>query len=372
MRRIAIATAAALVAIGALPSAFAQSNTFTVDCDRGKKIATALALGDFRKPLVINVKGACREFVTVTRANVTLRGDPAAEIVAPDNEHDLLTVTADGATIENLTLTGGLTGLAAEHTPAFVARNCVIQDSSSTGVRVRAGDARLNACTVQRSGGIGVSVTRGGSVVLSGGSQVLDSARAGISATRNSIVNLVGSTVMRSGAQGILLGEGSQGSITNGSTISENAGNGIDVAMSQANVTGGNTIRDNGGWGIGGHGSPITIDDNTIAGNTGDGVMGYIGSTLVLHGNVIRSNQMSGVACVGNCLVQIGGASIDNNVSSGITLAWGAKLILEQPVTDVDGNQAGFALWCGDSESSVNDASLLNTSQVVECTDFNN
>lgn len=372
MRSMAFAAAVIMTAIGALPSASAQSNTFTVDCNRGQKIATALEQGDLRKPLVINLRGTCNEFVSITRANVTLRGDPAAEIVAPDNEHDLLTVSADGANVENLTLTGGLTGLAAEHTPAFIARNCIIQDTSSNGVRVRAGDARLNGCTVQRAGGIGVSVLRGGSVVLSGGSQVLDSARAGVSATRNSIVNLIGSKVMRSGAQGIFLGEGSQGSIINGNEIAENAGNGVDVAMSQANVTWGNIIRDNGGWGIGGHGSPITVDDNTITGNGGDGVMGYIGSTLVLHGNLISNNQMSGVGCVGNCLVQIGGATIENNASTGITLVWGAKLILEEPVTIVEGNQSGFALWCGDSESSVNDTGLLTTSQNIECTDFNN
>ena len=78
MRRIAIATAAVLAAIWALPSASAQSNTFTVDCNRGQKIATALAQGDFRKPLMTNVRGTCREFVSITRDNVTLRGDPAA------------------------------------------------------------------------------------------------------------------------------------------------------------------------------------------------------------------------------------------------------------------------------------------------------
>ena len=70
MRRIAIAAAVALTAIGALPTASAQTNTFTVDCNRGQNIARALELGDFRKPLVVNVRGTCTEFVTITRANV--------------------------------------------------------------------------------------------------------------------------------------------------------------------------------------------------------------------------------------------------------------------------------------------------------------
>jgi hypothetical protein len=82
MRNIAIVTAVALTAIWTLPSASAQANTFTVDCNRGQKLANALRQGDFRKPLVINVRGTCREFVTIARDNVTLRGDPAAELVA--------------------------------------------------------------------------------------------------------------------------------------------------------------------------------------------------------------------------------------------------------------------------------------------------
>ena len=72
--------------------------------------------------MVINVRGTCREFVNITRANVTLRGDPAAEIVAPDNAHDLVTISADKVTLENLTLTGGLTGLSQDHEPSFVAK----------------------------------------------------------------------------------------------------------------------------------------------------------------------------------------------------------------------------------------------------------
>lgn len=371
MRRTVLATVAVLTAIGMLPTASAQSNTFTVDCNRGQKIATALELGDFRKPLVINVRGTCGEFLNITRANVTLRGDPAAEIVARDNDHDLVTVSADKVTLENLTLTGGLTGLTVNHEPTFVAQKVTVQDTSGVGVRVRVGDARLISCTVQRSGSYGIDVVRGGSVVLSGGSQVTDNVGAGINAARHGLVNVNNSTVMGNGAQGIVLAHGSQGFITNESTIAENAGNGIDVQMSQANIAGNNTIRDNGGHGIVGFGSPIGIDDNTITGNQGDGVLGYIGTTLVLHGNEISGNGASGVTSMGNSLVQIGRAIIENNGNNGITLAWGAKLILEEPATTVSGNR-DFALWCADSESSFMAMVPLNTTDTIQCTDFDN
>jgi hypothetical protein len=371
MRRTAVAAAVALTAIGVLPNASAQSNTFTVDCNRGQRIATALELGDFRKPVVINVRGTCREFVTITRANVTLRGDPTAEIVAPDNGRDLLTVSADRVTLENLTLTGGLAGLSQDHAPTFIARSCVIQDTSGVGVRVRVGDARLINCTVQRSGGDGVAVIRGGSVVLSGGSQVLDSAGAGISATQNSVVSLNNATVMRSGGSGIVLNGASHGSVGNGSTIAENAEAGMVVDLSQANVAGGSTIRDNGVYGVGGSGSQISIADSTITGNGHDGVLGYIGTTLFLRGNVITNNKARGVSCHGNCVAQIVGATIEDNAEPGIILAWGSKLILEGPATTLNRN-GQFALFCHDKESSVLNPGFLNTTDPVECTDFDN
>ena len=370
MRRMILTTAAALTAIGALPSASAQSNTFTVDCNRGQKIATALEQGDFRKPLVINLRGTCREFVTITRARVTLRGDPVAEILAPDNDNDLLTVSADRATLENLTLTGGRTGLHLDHQPSFYANNVVIQDASDLGVRVRVGDARLNNCTVQRSGNIGVFVVRGGTAIL-GNCQILDSGQAGVSVTQNSFVNINRSTIKRSGAQGVVLTQNSGGSIASGTTIAENEGNGVDVNESQLLVGSGNYITDNGGFGIGGHSSTIGIDNNTITGNAREGVMGYIGTTLVLHGNVISNNGASGVTSMGNSLVQIGGATIENNGNNGITLAWGAKLILEEPATAVNGN-TNYALWCADKESSFVAMAPLDTAGPILCTDFDN
>jgi len=374
MRRIALATLTALTAVGMLSNASAQSNTFTVDCNRGQKIGAALDQGDFRKPVVINVRGTCREFVTITRANVTLRGNPTAEIVAPDNQHDLLTVSADLVTLQDLTLTGGLTGLSQNHAPSFYADKVVIQDASEIGVRVRVGDARLNNCTVQRSGNIGVYVVRGGTAIL-GNCQVLDSGQSGVSVTQNSFVNINRSTIMRSGAHGVVLTQSSGGSIGSGTTIAENEGNGVDVSQSQLLVSGGvddmaNTITDNGGFGIVGHSSSIGIDMNTITKNGNDGVLGYIGTTLVLHGNTISENNGSGVTSMGNSLVQIGGATIENNVNDGITLVWGAKLILEEPATRVSGSY--HALWCADNESSYMAMAPLDTTDLINCTDFDN
>lgn len=399
MRRIALASAVVLTAIGALPTATAQSNTFTVDCNRGQKIATALELGDFRKPLVINVRGTCREFVTITRANVTLRGDPAAEIVAPSQDRDLLTIAADRVALENLTLTGGLTGLAQEHAPTFIATNVVIQETSGVGVRVRVGDARLIRCTVQRSGGIGVSVVRGGSVTLSDGSQVLDSAGAGISATLQSVMSLANSKVMRSSADGIVLGEGSRGNIS-GSEIKDNRAVGLNVGTSasasvrnttisgngtgdgpqgdgimlwggaQAHIVGANVITDNRDEGIDVAGAASAyINGARVAGNGGDGIMGYLGANLVLGGLEIEGNAAAGVSCHANCTAQMEDMSIHGNAAAGINLAFDSTLMLFGTEIDVTGN-VPWDLYCHDAESSVNDMGLVSGTISEKCTGF--
>ena len=395
MQRMILATAVALTALGSLTTASAQSNTFSVDCNRGQKIAVALEQGDFRKPLVISLRGTCREFVNITRANVTLRGDPTAEIVAPNSNSDLLIVSSDRVALENLTLTGGLAGIAQEHAPTFVARNVVVQDTSGIGVRVRAGDARLIGCTVQRAGGIGVSAVRGGSVVLSGSSEVLDSAGAGVSAAGSSLVNLVGSKVMRSGAQGVLLTENSQGTITSAvtnsgtipSTISDNTLNGVEAATnSQATVNGstisgngsrgillsqgsqgqivGSMVSHNGGAGImvesGGH---ATIVDNTITANGTDpsapwrmGVMVASADAEFIE-NTISNNPGDGVWAE-RARIDWSGGTVTGNGGSGFNGLFAANLSIQANPTTISGNHGHGILL------SQNSVAVLGTVQV--------
>jgi hypothetical protein len=399
MRRIILSASVLLTALGVLPSASAQSNTFNVDCNRGQKIAAALELGDFRKPVLIKVRGTCSEFINITRANVTLRGDPAAEILAPDNDHDLLTISADTATLENLTLTGGLTGLTQNHQPSFVASKVVIQDSRGVGVRVRVGDARLMDCTVQRSGGIGVSVVRGGSVILSNDSEVLDSAGAGISATQQGVMSLTDSKVLRSGAEGVVLAEGSRGNISR-SEISDNRAVGLNVGTSasatiisttisgngagdgpqgdgvmlwgsaQAHFMGTNVIIDNRDEGIDVAGAASAyINGARVAGNGGDGIMGYLGANLVLGDLVIEDNGAEGVSCHANCTAQMERMSIHGNARAGINLSFDSILMLGEPPIDATGN-GNWGLYCHDAESSVNDAALVIGGASPTCTGF--
>ena len=399
MRSRALAVAVVLLmAIGALPSASAQSNTFTIDCSRGQKIGAALQLGDWRRLLVLNVRGTCREFVNITRADVTLRGDPSAEIVAPSQDRDLLTVSGDRVTLENLTLTGGAGGLAIDHSPTFVARSVIVQDAANVGVRVRVGDARLTSCTVQRSGGVGISVVRGGSVVLSGGSLVIDSANGGITATRGALVQLNGSTVARSGTEGILLAEGSQGTIS-GSTITANGAVGLHVGKNssanvfrttisgngtgsgaqgdgvmlyggaQAVIEGESVVSDNRDDGIDVAGAASLYSyDSRISGNGDNGILGYMGANLVLGGLVVEGNAAAGVLCSADCSAQMANMSIHGNGSHGVDLVHDSTLMLVEAPIDVL-NNGGWGLYCRDAESSVNyTGAVIGT--ISGCTGF--
>lgn len=399
MRRIICATTMTLIAVGLLPTASAQSITMTVDCNRGEKIATALQRGDFRQPLVINVRGTCREFLNITRANVTLRGTPEAEIMAPDNAHDLVTVSADKVTLENLTLTGGLTGLTQNHEPSFVAQKVVVRDASDIGVRVRVGDARLIDCTVQGAGRLGIAVSRGGSVTLSNGSEVLDSGGVGISATLHGVMSLVNSKVLRSGEEGIVLSEGSRGNIS-GSEIKDNRAVGLNVGTSasasvvnttisgngtgdgpqgdgimlwggaQAHVVGANVITDNRDEGIDVAGAASAyVNGARISGNGGDGIMGYLGANLVLGDLEIEGNGAAGVSCHANCTAQMEDMEIHGNSAAGINLAFDSTLMLFGTEIDVTGN-VPWDLYCHDAESSVNDLSTVAGTVSPTCTGF--
>lgn len=376
MRRVILATAVALTAIGVLPNASAQPNTFTVDCNRGQRIATALDQGDFRKPVVINLRGTCREFVTITRDNVTLRGDPGAELLAPAQNADLVTIDAQGATLDSLTLTGGRYGVRNNQSFSLIISHCVIQGTSSDGLRGFVGDARLMSTTVRNAGGAGVYLSRGASAGISEDSHIVGNAGPGILADRNSTIVVSDSEISENGSNGVQLQNGSYGSVSGSSverngTDVEKAGAGIAVSQAHAGMLSNNTVRYNREDGVLlTAGGIATIDDNTIVGNGVHGVNAYLGSLAVLHGNVISGNRYSGVVGYAHSTVQIGGATIlDNRGGAGISMMYGSKLMLESPATKSLGNVG--ALWCGDAESSVNDLGLLDAGgDTVQCTGY--
>jgi len=392
MKRMLLRSIGALLAAGALNGALAQTGgvltqpiTLTVDCSHGQTVSAALGrlwTIPLPIPVVISIHGSCNEFVTISRDNVTLHGDPSAAITAPNSGSDLVSVFANGVTLENLTLTGGNYGVRNNHSFGLTINNSVIQGSQSDGVRVIAGETRvIGGSTIQNAGGNGIFAIRGGAVGLAPNTHVLANAGAGIYAVQNAAVTVTGSTISDNGSHGVFLDAASQASIS-GSTIANNGrdpnqdGNGIHVYQSQATITSGNNILNNRQDGIAVIGGAVaTIDNNNVQGNGRHGVDGYLAPAIVMHGNTISGNGFAnhdgmGIYCVINCTLQISGATITGNAVTGINMAIGSSLVFQfqEPKTNGTGN-GGADLWCGDPSTHVaNLGSFIGTGPT--CTPF--
>lgn len=372
MRKLGI-IAATILAAGVFGPASAQTITTTVDCARGQKIATALLQGDWRRPLVVNIRGTCNEFVKIDRANVTLRGDPSATIVAPSADGDVVTIDEDGITLENLTLTGGNYGIRQEHAVRVMITNCVIQDTAGNGFHAWVGDTRIVNSTIQRAGGHGVNLARGATAGITG-STIISNKNSGIYAAGNAYVNVAGSNVSGNGTDGVSLQNGSVGTFSR-TIISVNgvdrsrSGVGLTVASSQANVGPGNDIANNPQFGVFVYnGSVVTVSGSKIYNNGWDGVIGYLGTSMVLYGNEITGNG-AGVGCRVNCTLELNGDTINFNSGVGVHLEQGSKLMLNGAINAP--SNFGGGLVCSDKESSVGGDGTFD-GPVSNCTDFNN
>jgi hypothetical protein len=374
MRRMLFGATLTLISAALLPPATAApATTVAVDCNRGQTIANAFLQGDPRKALIVNIRGSCKESVVIDRDNVTLRGDPSATIYWPDGSADLVIVNANGLTLQNLTLTGGNFGVRQEHAVRVMITGCTIQDTAGNGIHEWVGDARVVNSTIQRAGGNGVNVMRGGTVAISG-SQILDSKNSGIYVTGNAFVSVGSSTISGSAADGVSLQNGSVGTFSN-TVISESgrdptkSGMGLKIIGSRVDVGPGNSIINNPQNGVGVYGGgTAAISNNTISGNIWGGVFGYLGTTLNLYGNVITGNG-AGVGCGAHCAMDLNHDEIQNNWAYGVRIEQGSALIINGPVNGT-GN-GGWGLVCADKESSVGGPGTFNGT-VSNCTDFNN
>jgi len=345
LKLLTLVSALALLPLSgaAAPEAF----TISVDCSKNQTITSAIEKGNYSKPLLIRIKGTCRESVSITRDHVTLEGEPGigATIEAPDTSSDVVDISGNDVTLDNLTLVGGNNGIRNRQARVTV-ENCVIQDSAGDGVRSMVGDnLTLAGSTIQRAAGNGVSIGRHGAGVISN-SQILESMGSGIYAVRNASISARGNTIRGNHANGIFLDGASYGDFS-ANEVGENQQHGMLIQG----------------------GSTAYINDSTISNNQWDGVHVYLGSTLNLSGNQVTENQASGVVGNAHSTVQIVTSQINGNTGDGIVMMLGSKLILEGDKTRVHDNE-NFALWCGDEESSVNNLELLDWTGEVHCTGF--
>jgi hypothetical protein len=359
------------MATAVLGSASAQTITYTVDCSKGQTIASAIERGDARKPLVVLIRGTCNEHVSISRDDVTLRGEPGtgATVNGPSATTDTIVILKDTVNIEDLTVTGGFNGIRLQGPSYAGVKNVYVRNTANNGIVVRAGDIAIENSTVEYAGGSGLALQRGASARIFNNSQFRNSHSAGINASNNSTVSVNGGTISAN-VTGVLLFAGSHGSFS-GVTISENTETGIKVAYSQAIIGGNNVISSNANWGIWVlNGSSAAINGNRIEDNGLDGVSGDIGSTLTMIGNQIRRNGTFGISCRTNCTMANQGDTIENNGAGGILLGEASILIFSANPTHWSGD--GWGLRCIDKESSVAGLELFDGTVSETCTDFNN
>jgi hypothetical protein len=370
MKRIVFATAMTLIALGLLPTASAQTLTVTVDCNRGQTIATALRQGDSRKPLIVVVRGTCNEHVSISRDDVTLRGQPGtgAAVNGPDPGIDTIVILKDTVNIEDLTVTGGFNGIRLQGPFYAGVRNVLVQNTANNGIIVRAGDIAIENSTVEYAGGSGLALSRGASARIFNNSHFRNSHLDGINVQGNSTVGVNGGTVSDNEGQGISVDNGSQGTIGNVEIF--NNATGILVSTSQATVGGGNNIHHNREHGVLAQaGAVLGVFGTKVQHNGQVGVFGYLGATVVMGSNEITDNGGSGVFGMNDSTLQIGGERITRNGETGVSVQRRSTLIVLEPTTDASGNN-WVDLWCGDKESSVDLGSNFIGTVDPACTGF--
>jgi hypothetical protein len=131
----------------ASPVTHSEKSTATVkvDCTKGDQINKALVTNLQVAKLAIEISGMCHENVIVTRDGVTLHGtDPAndgIQAVANTEVTDaaLWVRAAASVTVENLTLTGGFSGLFASNAniPVLRLTNCRLVGNTTFGLHLQ-------------------------------------------------------------------------------------------------------------------------------------------------------------------------------------------------------------------------------------------
>jgi hypothetical protein len=367
---LAAALAAAFFVPGAsIAAAEHDAQTFTVNCSRGQTIARALELGDARKPLVLVVRGMCKENVVISRDRVTLQGNPpkVATVQAVNPKAAVIEVRATWVSIEGLTVTGGLSGILAVGVSALEVTNSVIQNAALNGISLGASFGWLEGNKIQNNGRNGLLLTAAQAYVAT--SEIAMNAESGIRLNSNSTLLVSDTTISANGVYGIRLTGGSDAQISGG-TISGNGTNsatsvwfkgGASIESSTAEFNNAGISSNLGRGLIVNNGGSINSFNTAVSANAAEGVIFYVGAIGNINGGTISNNGGNGLWLGVNSTAQVGNVSIMNNAQHGIALSQASKLYdFATPLT-VSGN-AGWGLYCYDSESSAADLSNITFS----------
>ena len=345
----------------------------TVSCAQGGTVASALALAPRTTAgLTITIKGTCVEAVDQVPGNVTLQGALSGDgLQAPVvSSNPVLGISGAGVTLDNLTISGGVTALLVRSGATAVGNNLVIEGSSGRNVMAN-GVITLNSSSIENSSGHGIDALSGGIVFLNGGtvrsnsrgfqigsaSYVAVDAGAVISGSTatGAVVSSGGALTLRSGTiennspDGININNGGIATLLGGlAVVSSNARDGVRVFGGSARTLGG-VISNNGGHGISVFNSGTAILDTgvVVAANAANGVLVEDGTVNVGNGDgsaAIQSNSANGIYLKTNSVGYFNNAA-NQIVSNG---GWGilcdgppANPLIAGTIGTVSGNGAG-------------------------------
>ncbi len=258
--------------------------------------------------------GAYRERVTISTANVTLRGDDGAMI---DAEYlgPCVRVMAEGVTVEGLLLANGKPGVWVQASRALV-RDNVVRSPVDFGIQVAANDARILENTVVGCDGNHVDVDA---------PSILSETRI----ERNKLRSGEGSNTIRAEGGRFVIRDNESSAHDSGlyvvpshpskqSIVEDNEFRGLDgegIEIDVEHATAGLIVRSNTISGVYGPGilldvtAPViqvTIADNRCTGTSSSGIqidVDTVAASVVVSGNKIRES--------GECGIEVDGPGID-------------------------------------------------------------
>lgn len=373
--------------------------TLTVNCEQNQSIANALLTGG--AALTITVQGICNENVTITRDDVTLRGDSTTGGSVTALDPALETILINGAqriVIENLTVTGGRNGIVGTRGTSFAVQDSTVQNSNGTGIAVvRNSQALIHHNTIRAhpSNAIAVVDTSQGTITSnvireSGEEAVLVATSSSARIGRTDLGTPAGNTIEHNTIEGILITRASVGDLqaniiqNNGAPTPNTPFGTAGVSVIQNGVVrsrGGNRVQFNGAGGFFLRSSSLrTGPGDLIISNTASGIAAEENSDIDLRdGTTLSGNTGHGLFLEHGARLRAQNATVSNNGFQGIVLqrASSARLLGGVTITGngTSGFEGSFGIFCSDIESSFTGAFAGNggTNGFTSpgCTDFN-
>jgi hypothetical protein len=179
--------------------------------------------------------------------------------------------------------------------------------------------------------------------------QVVNNAERGVDVAASSALIVSGGTVSGNGGVGIIVDNGSS-LAAEGVDISENGSSGIGVR-----------------WSSNAEIADCTVGNNAQGGSRRSGVFVSTSSSATL-GNTVVFGSGTGIGATRQSFIDLGGTTeVRDNLTDGLRLSYDSGAIIDDEVM-IPANGSGWAVFCNDTESSVENQSAGVAP--ISCTGF--